>query len=137
MTALSDWIEKHRCTYDIQPILEMDEGQAGHVGFELNVHAEFPVSAKLTADDGKRLDEIRDKLGEIIDLLVPKDSEDARFELVPFRRSVRFSSGAGKNPKVTRTVRIFHLDYAAVEPSDRQKLEPAERRLQEMGVQKA
>ena len=59
---------------------------------------ELPPSGKLTPEDGKRLDEIRDKLEEILELLVPKESEKARFELVPFRRSVRFPGGAGKNP---------------------------------------
>jgi hypothetical protein len=37
---------------------------------------------------------------------------------------------------VTRTVRIFHKDYAAVEPGDRPKLALAEKRLQEMGFRK-
>ena len=97
---------------------------------------ELPPSGKLTPEDGKRLDEIRDKLEEILELVVPKESEKARFELVPFRRSVRFPNGAGKNPLVTRTVRIFHEDYAAVEPGDRPKLAPAEKRLQEMGFRK-
>jgi hypothetical protein len=32
------------------------------------------------------------------ELLVPKESEKARFDLVPLRRSVRFPGGAGKNP---------------------------------------
>lgn len=137
MSGISDWTEEHHCTYDIQPIVEMNEGEAGQTGFEVNLHAELPVSSKLTAEDGKRLDEIRDKLGEILDMLVPKESEKARFELVPFRRAVRFPSGTGKKPLVTRTVRIFHKDYAAVEPGDREKLEPVNRRLQEMGFVKA
>lgn len=137
MSEISNWIHEHRCTYDIQPIMEMNEGEAGLTGFEVNLHAEFPVGGTLTADDGKRLDKIRDKLGEILELLSPKESEKARFELVPFRRSLRFPGGAGKNPLVTRTVRIFHKDYAALEPGDREKLVPAERRLQEMGFKKA
>jgi len=37
---MTDWIEKHRCTYEIQPILEIDEGQNDRVGFELNLNAE-------------------------------------------------------------------------------------------------
>ncbi|HEX9723291.1 MAG TPA: hypothetical protein VGC53_03320 [Vicinamibacteria bacterium] len=56
-------------------------------------------------------------------VLVPKESEKARFELVPFRRAVHFPHGAGKNPMVTRTVRIFHKDYGAVQPGDRQKFD--------------
>ena len=38
---------------------------------------------------------------------------------------------------VTRTLRIFHPDYAAVQPDDRQKFGPTEKRLSEMGFKKA
>ena len=53
MSELSDWIRKHKCTYDIQPVVEMEEGAASHLGYELNLHAELPVGETLTLEDGK------------------------------------------------------------------------------------
>jgi hypothetical protein len=43
----------------------------------------------------------------------------------------------GKNPMVTRTVRVFHPDYSALQPGDREKLHPTEKRLEEMGFSRA
>ena len=85
---------------------------------------------------GKELDEIRDRLGDILESLIPSDVK-ARIERVPFRRSVRFMRGTGKNPMVTRTLRIFHPDYSALQPDDRKKFGPTEKRLAEMGLRKA
>jgi hypothetical protein len=101
----------------------------------LNLHAELPVGETLSPEVAKDLDEIRDKLGDILESLVPKDTK-ARIERAPFRRAVRFPKG-GKNPMVTRTVRIFHPDYQAMKPGDREKFHPTEKRLEEMGFTRA
>jgi hypothetical protein len=132
MTDLSKWVAAHRCTYDISPLIELDAGQPNHTGFELNLHAELPIGDTITPELGKDLDEVRDKLGEIFEMLIPKDAK-ARIERVPFRRSVRYPRGAGKHPIVTRTVRIFRPEYAALEAEDREKLGPTEERLAELG----
>ena len=136
MTETSDWVVKHRCTYDIQAVMEMEKGESALVGFELNLHAELPMSGPITPEVGKKLDEIRDQLGEILKLLIPKDSDKVNVELAPFRRSVRFPQGSGR-PTVTRTARVFHKDYGAVEAGDRQKFGPTEERLTEMGFTRA
>jgi hypothetical protein len=87
------------------------------------------VGETLGPETAKAFDEIRDKLGEILESLIPVDTK-ARIERAPFRRAVRFPKGAGKNPSagknpiVTRTVRVFHPDYTAMEPGDREKLRP-------------
>jgi hypothetical protein len=135
MSKSSDWIRAHKCTYDIQPVVEMEEGGPTHLGYELNLHAELPVGETLSPEVAKDLDEIRDKLGDILESLVPKDTK-ARIERAPFRRAVRFPKG-GKNPMVTRTVRIFHPDYQAMKPGDREKFHPTEKRLEEMGFTRA
>ena len=132
MSETSDWIRKHKCTYDIQPVVELEEGAATHLGYELNLHAELPIGETLTKADATNLDGIRDRLGDILESLIPKDTK-ARIERVPFRRAVRFPKGGGKNPLVTRTVRVFHPDYSALQPGDREKLYPTEKRLEEMG----
>lgn len=131
----SAWIAEHRCSYDIQPVVEIEHGSPNQVGFELSVHAELPVGETLTPEDGKRLDEIRDWLGAILESLIPSDAK-ARIERVPFRRAVRFPRGAGKYPVVTRTLRIFHPDYSALRPGDRAKFGPTEKRLAEMGFKR-
>ena len=51
------------------------------MGFELNLHAELPWEGETTPELLAKQDEIRDKLAELIDVLLPKQSEDARFEL--------------------------------------------------------
>jgi hypothetical protein len=132
---MSTWITNHRCSYDIQPVIEMEEGASSQVGFELSIHAELPVGDSITPQLGKDIDAIRDRLGEILESLIPSDAK-ARIERVPFRRAVRFLGGSG-NPMVTRTLRIFHPDYAAVQPDDRKKFGPTEKRLAEMGFRKA
>jgi hypothetical protein len=135
MTDLSKWVAAHGCTYDISPVIELDEGQPSQTGFELNLHAELPMWDTITPELGKVIDEIRDKLGEVLEVLIPRDAK-ARVERVPFRRAVRFPHGGGKNPMVTRTARVFHPDYRAIQPSDREKLGPTETRLTEMGFRK-
>ena len=135
MSDMNDWIREHQCRYDIQPVVEFLKGQPTQMGFELNLHAELPMGESITPELGKVLDEIRDRLGEIIESLIPKDAK-ARIERAAFRRGVRFAKGGGK-PLVTRTVRVFHPDYAALEPGDREKLQPTEKRLEAMGFMKA
>lgn len=132
MSELSDWIHEHKCTYEIQPVVELGESGPGHVGFELNLHAELAVPETLGPEAGKALDEIRDKLGEILESLIPKDTR-AHVERVPFRRAVRFPKAAVGNPLVTRSARIFHPDYAAMQPGDRERLRPTEERLTDLG----
>jgi hypothetical protein len=133
---MSDWIHEHKCSYDIQPVVELGEGAPAQVGFELNLHAELPIGESLSPETGKALDEIRDRLGEILESLIPKDTK-AHVERVPFRRSVRFPKGAAGNPLVTRTARVFLPDYAAMQPGDREKLRPTEDRLQDLGFSRA
>lgn len=134
-TDLSAWITEHHCSYDLQPVVEIEEGAPSQVGFELSVHAELPVGDSITPELGKDIDAIRDRLGEILESLIPSDAK-ARIERVPFRRAVRYLRGGGK-PVITRTLRIFHPDYAALQPDDRKKLGPTEKRLTEMGFKKA
>ena len=136
MTEMSDWIREHKCTYDINPVVELEGRGPSQVGFEANLHAELPVGESLGADTAKALDEIRGKLGEILESLIPKDTK-AHVERVPFRRAVRFTKGASGNPLVTRTARVFPSDYASVQPGDREKLHPTEERLTDMGFTRA
>jgi hypothetical protein len=135
VSELSDWIREHKCTYDIQPVVEIEEGGPTHLGYELNLHAELPVGETLTPAVGKDLDEIRDRLGEVLESLIPNDAK-ARIERAPFRRAVRFPKG-GRNPMVTRTVRVFHPGNEAMKPGDREKLQPTEHRLEDMGFTRA
>jgi hypothetical protein len=136
MSETSEWVHEHKCKYDIQPIVELGEDGASHVGFELNLHAEIAVGETMGPETAKALDEIRDKLGEILESLIPKDAK-ARIERVPFRRAVRFPKGASGNPLVTRSARVFPADYAAVQPGDRDKFRPTEERLTDMGFSRA
>jgi hypothetical protein len=113
----------------------MEEGGPTQLGYELNLYAELPVGDKITPELGKTVDAIRDRLGEILESLIPSEIK-ARIERVPFRRSVRFPRAAG-SPVVTRSVRVYHPDYSALEPGDREKLHPTEKRLEEMGFSRA
>jgi hypothetical protein len=130
------WVAEHHCTYDIQPVVEMEKGAASQVGFELSVHAELPVGEALTPELAREVDAIRDRLRDILESLIPSDTK-AHIERVPFRRAFRFMHGSGKHPMVTQTLRVFHPDYAAVRPDDRKKFAPTENRLTELGFKKA
>ncbi len=72
---LSAWVVDNYCSYDIAPIVELREGDRTEVGFELNLHAELPWKGKFTPELRAKAEEIREKLTELVDVLVPKDSE--------------------------------------------------------------
>ena len=135
MSDISNWIREHACSYDIQPVVELVEGAATQLGYELNLYAEVPIGDTIAPALGKVIDEIRDRLAEIIESLIPQDAK-ARIERAPFRRGVRFLRGSGK-PVVTRTVYVYHPDNSALKPGDREKLYPTEKRLEEMGFSRA
>ena len=88
---LSAWITDNHCSYDIAPIVELQEGDRAEVGFELNLHAELPWKGESTPELRAKATEIREKLTELVNALVPQASEKARFEIAPFRRAVRFA----------------------------------------------
>ena len=133
---LSAWVRDNHCTYDIAPIVELQDGDQAEVGFELNLYAEVPWTGKSTPELQTKVDEIKEKLAELVDVLVPKDSENARIEIVPHRRAARFARGVGL-PQMTRTVRIFHNDYRNVAPEDRAKFRPFETKLGSIGFKRA
>ncbi len=133
---LSAWITDNHCSYDIAPIVELQEGDRAEVGFELNLHAELPWKGEATPELRAKATEIREKLTELVNALVPKASEKARFGIAPFRRAVRFAGGGGL-PMMTRTVRIFHRDFRNVESENRAKFGPFEERLRSLGIKRA
>ena len=135
MSETSDWIREHKCSYNIQPVAELVEGEATQLGYELNLYAEVPMGDTITPELGKVIDEIRDQLAQIVNSLIPKDAK-ARIQRAPFRRALRFPHGSGK-PVVTRTVYVYHPDNSALQPGDREKLHPTEERLEKMGFARA
>lgn len=135
VSEMSDWIRDHKCSYNIQPVAELVEGAAMQLGYELNLYAEVPVNASVPGKLGQAIDELREELTKIMESLIPKDAK-AHIERAPFRRAVRFLRGSGK-PVVTRTIYVYHPDYSALEPGDREKLHPTETRLEEMGFTRA
>lgn len=135
MSQISDWIREHKCSYNIQPVAELVEGASMQLGYELNLYAQVPADDNVPGKLGKAVDEIREQLTKIMESLIPKDAK-AHIERAPFRRAVRFLRGSG-NPVVTRTVYVYHPDYSALEPGDREKLYPTEKRLEEMGFTRA
>jgi hypothetical protein len=52
MSETSDWIREHKCTYDIQPVVELEDGEATPIGYELNLHAELAVPDQITTELG-------------------------------------------------------------------------------------
>lgn len=136
MAETIEWVREHDGSYEIQPVVELEEGQAVHIGYEVHLHAELTVGEKVTPELARTADGIRDKLGQILESLIPKDTR-ARIERVPSRRAVRFLRGVGQKPVITRSVRVFHPDYSAVQPGDRETFHPTERRLEEMGFRRA
>ena len=133
---LSAWIVDNHCSYDIAPIVELQHGDRTEVGFELNLHAELPWEGESTPELRAKAEEIREKLTALVDVLVPKESEKTRFEIVPYKAAARFLGGHGR-PKLTRAVRIFHADYHAVAPEDRATFGPFEERLRSLGFKRA
>lgn len=101
---------------------------------QINLERLFPVEQRAVLDHWNAVDENRNPIA-VLALGVPDTK--ARIERAPFRRAVRFPKGAGKNPMVTRTVRVFHPDNEAMKPGDREKFHPTEMRLEEMGFTRA
>ena len=132
---LSAWIAANRCSYEIAPIVELQDGDHAEVGFELNLQAELPWEGESTPELRAKAEEIRQKLGELVEVLVLKKPEKARIEVVPFRAALRFLGGRGR-PKLTRTVRIFHNDYRNLAPEDRARFGPLEERLRSLGFKR-
>jgi hypothetical protein len=133
---LSAWVVDNHCSYELVPIVELQHGDRTEVGFELNLHAELPWEGESTPELRAKAEEIREKLTELVDVLIPKDSENARFDIVPYQPAFRFLGGRGL-PKLTRTVRIFHSDFRNVDPEDRAKFGPFEERLRSLGFKRA
>lgn len=132
---LAAWITDNNCSYEITTIVELHDGDRAEVGFELNLHAELPWEGQSMPEVRSKAEEIGDKLTELVDVLVPKESPHVRFEIVPHHAAMRFLGGRGR-PKMTRTVRIFHSDFREVEPEDRAKFGPLEERLRSLGFKK-
>ena len=132
---LRKWIVSNHCTYDIDAIVELQDGLRTEVGFELNLHAQFPWTGEVSAELRAKYEEIRVQLDELVDALVPDESDKARFEVVPFRAAVRFRGGADV-PSVTRSVRVFHRNFEPVQANDREKFAPFEQELLRLGIKR-
>jgi hypothetical protein len=132
----SAWIREHRCTYDIQPLVDKKHGRAIEVGYDLNLHAELPVTGRITMEDARRVEAIRERLREILECLIPKDVE-ARIQRVFFGWSVRSRRGTSKSLVVIRSALVFLTNYESVELGHRERFAPMENRLREMGFTRA
>ncbi|HXV65526.1 MAG TPA: hypothetical protein VEK15_32825 [Vicinamibacteria bacterium] len=132
----SAWIREHRCTYDVQPLVDKNHGRAVEVGYEVNLNAELPVTGRITVEDARRVEAIRDRLREILECLISEDV-DARIQRVFFKWSVRSRRGASKRLMVIRSALVFHPNYRSVELSYRERFGPMEKHLRKMGFTRA
>ena len=129
------WTCEHKACYEVRPLMHKRGDQLVQVGFE------FEIAVRLLEKDegGPREQATREVLGNLAYLtkrVFPVEGDIARFELAPFQPVAQLRKETGFQPEVRRVVQIYHKrDYLqSVADGDRQRLNPLERQLQELGV---
>jgi hypothetical protein len=130
------WAAQVKAAWELAPLIEMERGKEVQVGFELSLYARAPgdVAADLGRQTG--LEDLWDRLRQIAESLLPLVGPDGRLEVDPFDSAARLRPETGFAPEVLLSARLFHgADLLVpVRPGDRERLKPAEERLQELGL---
>jgi hypothetical protein len=131
------WARAHHAAYELGPLVEMVKGRPVQVGFTISLYARLPLEAEPGDDRRAKVAEIGKVLREILQSLVPAEGGRARLEIDGPRAAVVFEPGAGREPEVDLTARVFHAhDYFAEATADEEgRLRAVARRLADMGLQ--
>ena len=130
------WAREHAVRYEVRPLVYKNGDQLVQVGFEFEIAARLPGAA---ASGESRQDATRHLLRAMAQLahrVFPTEGDVARFELAPFQPVAQLRRKTGLQPEVRRVVQVYHKEnfWQSVGEGDRQRLDPLEQRLRELGV---
>jgi hypothetical protein len=130
------WARENRVAFDVDPLLELVEGERRQVGFALKLFCAVP-RADATGTHREQGDALRDELSVFLAAAFPVDERVARTEREPGRTVVARAEN-GLQPEIGVTFRIFHGDeyLKTVTNEDRQGLTRVEKRLVELGLRR-
>jgi hypothetical protein len=114
----------------------MERGEQVQVGFELELYARVPTEVPPSVERLTAVEAIWDRLRAIAESLLPLAGNDARLEVDPFDAAARLRPETQFAPEVLLSARLFHGPdlLAPIRPGDRERLQPVEDRLHELGL---
>ena len=129
------WTQEHKACYEVRPLMHKQGDQLVQVGFEFEIAVCLPEKDQ----SGPREQTTWDVLGNLAYLtkrVFPVEGDIARFELAPFQPVAQLRKETGFQPEVRRVVQVYHKRkyFQTVAEADRQRLNPLEGQLQDLGV---
>jgi len=135
-TEIAAWARQNQASYEINPLIEMHEGQKLQIGYEVNLFAEFPTGRDAGPERQEAIMGIWERLRQVAERLLPPEATKARVEVAPFRAAARLRPENEMEPEVMLTARLFHANdyFAPVDESERLAVTALEKRLSGMGL---
>jgi hypothetical protein len=129
----AEWARENRVAFDVDPLLELVEGERKQVGYVLNLFCAAPRGEPEV--QRQRREALRDELQTFLDEAFPVGERVARAERAAGLTVVARAENA-LQPELNVTWRIFHADeyLKTVTNEDRQGLTRVEKRLLELGL---
>lgn len=135
-TAIREWVQKHRVTWEVGSFQELVDQQVTTVGFELRLFGqhEAHVHASAGCDNCAPVFE---RLQAIARAALPKDHRPTTYVVEPSDRSLHHRPEGGWTPEVQLTVHIVHReDYLRpVDNCERRCVEEIQGSLRALGAQ--
>jgi hypothetical protein len=135
-TECRAWAEATKAAWEIVPLVEHQRGTPVQVGFELNLYGRIPAEIAPGPEREAAAGGLWDRLREIAESLLPLAGTDGRIEVDPFEAAARLRPETQFAPEMLLTARLFHGSdlLQPVEPGERERLQPLEARLHELGL---
>jgi hypothetical protein len=137
LAACRAWARESKVAWEVTPLVEMEKGAAVQVGFELHLFARVPEGAPPGAAEGQAaVEALWDRLRVLAESLVELAGPEARLEVDPYEAATRLRPETQFAPEVMLSARLFHGSdlLEPVGPGDRERLEPLEERLTDLGL---
>lgn len=131
-----EWSRVHKACWEVQPLVELHQGQRLQVGFEIQLFVQFPPDVKGPEERRRVFPEIHARLAELCQEVFPSEGAVARFEVEPPEPSAKLRPETQFAAELQRTVRVFHKQeyFQGVAADARQRLLPLEERLKAFGL---
>lgn len=132
--AIREWARQHQAAWEIEPLVEVHEGERVQVGFEIDLYARVPSGATASS---AILAALWDGLQSVAAMLAPAAGPDGRIEVEPFDAAERLRPETHFAPEIMLQARFVETAerFVAVSDDDRARLSQVERRLRELGLE--